>query len=415
MKRKAFFDNIEIGGSGGEKPERQAPLRFVLIKFGKNKYTIDGNESEFDFAPSHAKLIADEFNRRGRDLVIDYDHGTISDQAVEGKAPAAGWIERLDIGPDGVYAVVKNWTDKARKHLECGEYRYHSPVVNFDEKMNALAVQSVALTNHPAIHGATHLVAANDLGGKEAMDPKEQLDVATDIIDSIKSLKEELDGIIKEVESADKETAQKIQTMLDDALSGKEKKEKKEEPAEAMPAEAAMPPPMEEPMNDIKKALGVAFSDSGSMEREILALKAIRSSAEKFLAMHDAKSFDEISQRLIKSEVDADAKKFEASKALQMNDATLAVAGALKDGKLRESHKAWAMDFAGRDLKAFNDFLSGMPASAQIPKPVSQISMNDLKQPAKLECKKEEKFSDVQVEVAKLFDNEPNKVYSSNK
>ena len=135
---------------------RTPPETFLLLKFGRSVYTKDGKEGGFDFdAPAADALIA-EFNSRSRDLVIDFEHSTLSGN----EAPAAGWIDRLEKTAEGLAAHVKYWTDKAKEYLTQGEYRYFSPTLLFEHGgKTPAALHSVALTNHPALHGVDALVA----------------------------------------------------------------------------------------------------------------------------------------------------------------------------------------------------------------------------------------------------------------
>ncbi len=85
------------------------------------------------------------------DLPIDYEHQT--DKAAENgqPAPAAGWIKELAARDDGIHGRVA-WTDKARSMLEGREYRFLSPVFQFDRKTREIKrVMRAALTNDPAI------------------------------------------------------------------------------------------------------------------------------------------------------------------------------------------------------------------------------------------------------------------------
>ena len=136
--------------------ERTAPESFLLLKFGGNVYTKDGKEGRFEFDDAGADAIISEFNYRDRDLVIDFEHSTLSGA----EAPAAGWIDRLEKTAEGLCAHVKYWTDKARDYLIKGEYRYFSPTLLFGRGgKTPAALHSVALTNHPALHGVDALVA----------------------------------------------------------------------------------------------------------------------------------------------------------------------------------------------------------------------------------------------------------------
>ncbi len=72
--------------------ERTPPAEFTVLRFGENRYTKDGKEHSFNFGAGEADAVIAEFNSRGRDLVIDFEHSTLSG----GEAPAAGWIGALE-------------------------------------------------------------------------------------------------------------------------------------------------------------------------------------------------------------------------------------------------------------------------------------------------------------------------------
>jgi len=156
--------NTFLGLSDAMETTRVAPKRFKLLPKGEIKYTVDSEDGKFVLNDINIDQIIDAFNKRGKDIVIDYDHSTLNaDSTNVGNAPAGGWC-RLSKGEDGIYADVNSWTKKAQKMLENGEYRYFSPVVEFDDENGnePIGIHSIALTNHPAIHGCPHLVAAND-------------------------------------------------------------------------------------------------------------------------------------------------------------------------------------------------------------------------------------------------------------
>ena len=107
----------------------------------------------------NAAAVIARWQQRETPLVVDYEHQTIN-AAENGKpAPAAGWIESLEAGPDGLYATVK-WTDAARAFIQADEYRYISPVFSFDPETGAvLELKSAALTNYPALDGMDAVTA----------------------------------------------------------------------------------------------------------------------------------------------------------------------------------------------------------------------------------------------------------------
>ncbi len=158
----ALSDTMEFF-EGIPESQRRVPKTFMLMKYGKCPYTIDGEVGEFEFSPEDADAVINEFESRGKDLVVDYDHSTLNEKmSAQGNADAAGWIEGFVKGAEGLIAVVKNWTQEAYDKLMNGKYRYYSPVINFGDDGKAKCIHSVALTNHPALHGIPALVAAND-------------------------------------------------------------------------------------------------------------------------------------------------------------------------------------------------------------------------------------------------------------
>ena len=109
-----------------------------------------------------AAAVIARWRQRETPLVVDYEHQTIN-AAENGKpAPAAGWIESLEAGADGLYATVK-WTEAARVFIKADEYRYISPVFSFDPETGAvLELKSAALTNYPALDGMDAVAARTE-------------------------------------------------------------------------------------------------------------------------------------------------------------------------------------------------------------------------------------------------------------
>ncbi len=158
-ERIAFFNGLECF-SENKRQARELPSEFMIIRFGINKYTKDGHQDEFNFTQNDADAVITEFESRGRDLVIDYEHQTLRGS----QAPAAGWIKRLFKKDDGLYGELKYWTEQAAEYLKKGEYRYFSPVIQFSRRGKTVtAIHSVALTNHPAMHFNPALAADDSL------------------------------------------------------------------------------------------------------------------------------------------------------------------------------------------------------------------------------------------------------------
>jgi phage I-like protein len=141
--------------SGGQTPEW-----IKILPFGRVE--LRDTSKPFEVQPGDLETVIRKFSAGGVDLVVDYEHQTLTG----GKAPAAGWIKELQSREDGLYARVE-WTDTAKAHILAGEYRYHSPVLLLDPKTrHPLALLHVALTNIPAISNLPPLLAAK-YGGEE--------------------------------------------------------------------------------------------------------------------------------------------------------------------------------------------------------------------------------------------------------
>ncbi|MHB8772968.1 MAG: phage protease [Syntrophales bacterium] len=146
-----------------------APAEFQVLPAGR--INIEGDE------PAHldeagAREIIAAFERRGNDMVIDYEHQTMTD----GQAPAAGWVRIRNLvwrGKEGLWATAVEWTKRAKEYLDSREYRYFSPVIGVDAKGRVVRLLNIALTNSPKINNLEPIVAkfhAGDHRKEEDMD-----------------------------------------------------------------------------------------------------------------------------------------------------------------------------------------------------------------------------------------------------
>lgn len=131
--------------------EEVSPLEEIKIlpigdvKSQKGNFTVDSES---------LKLMKEHFKRRGIDIVIDYEHQSLTDKM----AIAGGWIKDFYIKDGAVVAKVE-WTKKAKEQIESKEYRYLSPVIIVRKKDNkVIKLHSVALTNTPAIDSMYPLI-----------------------------------------------------------------------------------------------------------------------------------------------------------------------------------------------------------------------------------------------------------------
>ena len=166
MNASTTFSSIIAARVSPETAGGPAPGRIQLFPAGEfsardgRPGTLKGVKAKaWTLTFENAAAVIARWQQRETPLVVDYEHQTIN-AAENGKpAPAAGWIESLEAGPDGLYATVK-WTDAARAFIQADEYRYISPVFSFDPETGAvLELKSAALTNYPALDGMDAVTA----------------------------------------------------------------------------------------------------------------------------------------------------------------------------------------------------------------------------------------------------------------
>lgn len=88
---------------GGKAPEllRLLPLGEVVLGDGRQPFLV---------TPESLEKIMSAWKLRGNDMVIDYEHQTVTGL----EAPAAGWVKELSPASDGLWARVV-WTDRAKE------------------------------------------------------------------------------------------------------------------------------------------------------------------------------------------------------------------------------------------------------------------------------------------------------------
>ena len=106
-------------------------------------------------------------------LPIDYDHAT-DFGAPEGRpAPAAGWIRELEVRDGAVWGRVE-WTARAANSIVAREYRYVSPVFQFDPKDGSVTrLLRAGLTNNPNLHLTA--IAASRIAAADARNERMEL------------------------------------------------------------------------------------------------------------------------------------------------------------------------------------------------------------------------------------------------
>ncbi|MEZ1841299.1 phage protease [Pseudomonas putida] len=127
--------------------EGQAPDWIELIPTGPTITGRDGRTWLFDELAQSLVLAA--FADRGIDMVIDWEHSTEVVAPQGEPAPAAGWINQLELRAGALWGHVA-WTPRAGEQVAAREYRFVSPVFDYDDTYRRiLRMVSVGLTNRP--------------------------------------------------------------------------------------------------------------------------------------------------------------------------------------------------------------------------------------------------------------------------
>ena len=274
------------------------------------------NSEKGDFIVDHEsyKEMKAEMQRRGIDIVIDYEHQTLKDV----QAPAGGWVKDLIYTPEAIVAKVE-WTPKAKEYLKNKEYRYLSPVVltrKSDSK--AVVLHSLALTNIPAINGMFAIVNSVDFDTYNTPTGGKEMDL------------------------------QRIKELL------------------GLPAET----PEEDVMNALVKVLEKvkdAPDPKPEEDKEVVANSVILGLLE---LPADSKTEDVTTKIMaLKAGVSRQNQEIqETMERLRQRDADDAVMMALKAGKITAAQKDWAKEYALKDRKGFDSFVEKAPAVVPVGK-----------------------------------------------
>jgi len=140
----------------------------------------------YELTPQHLAAMHEYFQRRyaanGVDLVIDYEHQSLVAKFTGKPAPAAGWITDVRLVEDGARLQGRvKWTDTARNFIESRQYRYLSPVYDFDyadpttARKLPVVLTAVALTNRPFV---SELAPIANTAGTGAQQKEGHMDLA---------------------------------------------------------------------------------------------------------------------------------------------------------------------------------------------------------------------------------------------
>lgn len=288
-------EGVEVSGV----PDEIRILPLGRVHSQKGDFTVD--EESFE-------LIRKQFKDRKLDLVIDYEHQTLSDV----QAPAGGWIKDIIKGADAIIAKVE-WTARATDYLKNKEYRYLSPVVMVRKRdQKATAIHSVALTNTPAIDGMFAVVNSLDI---------EDIDEGGTIMD----LKE----LAKALGLPETATEEEVKKAVEDAAKAAAKAKE-----------------------DEKKDEGGEGATSGM---EVVANSTIL----KLLDLKDDAKTEDVAASIMALKAggsDVTAEIMALKQRMEQREADDAVALALKESKITAAQTDWAKEYALKDMNGFKKF-----------------------------------------------------------
>lgn len=265
----------------------------------------DTGVAHWTMTASLAQQIIAAFDAGQTDLVVDYEHATLKAAETGQQNPAAGWISKYVWDDDrGLMGEVK-WTQRAKDMIDSGEYRYLSPVLEYDTLGNVRGLHSVALTNSPALDG----MALAALSRQNSINPKQETSMNKEALIKLLGLAADADD--KAIEAALAEAQEK--------LGGKTL-------AEALAA------PKEEPKG--------SEGDAGKPEDNPQGGNA---------------EDDEVAE--LKAQVAALSKKVIAMEVGGTSDGL--IRAALSDGRLLPHQEASARQLAAKDPEAFKNLMEG--------------------------------------------------------
>lgn len=283
------------------------PKEIKILSLGK----INSQKGDFIVDNESFNNMNRFFKERNIDMVVDYEHQTLKDV----QAPAAGWIKELTLKNNGIFANVE-WTPKAQDYLKNKEYRYLSPVVmvrKTDSK--ALILNSVALTNMPAINGMEAIV--NSMNNNEnlnqdnsnlkeiakALDLDEEA-TENDIIQAIEKLKNQVNNSSNQNSDNPTDGTEEVANKLESFYK------------------------MKESEDIVQKALSLSMIEEGQKD---WAFEQCINSESNFVNLVN-RLFKDKSQKLVMK--------------------------ALYAGKITPAQRTWAEEYAMKDYNGFETFLS---------------------------------------------------------
>lgn len=280
---------------------------------------VDGRPVECDawlMTREIAETLIAQVAARQTPYVIDYEHQTLRASQNGKPAPAAGWF--TDIAwreGDGLYAINVEWTDAAAAAITAKEYRFISPVFNYDKNGHVTVLLHAALTNTPAVDGMDEVMLAAASQFAALSQPTEE-DLTVD------------EELIKELLS-------NLRWMLN------------------LPATATA----EDIKTELQKAIDLISNGQGTTVAANQSLVDLLKGKETLIADLSSKAYDPTKHVPLAGYLELQAKYNEALNAGQQQEVSGLIQAALSDGRLNTTMKDWAEDLGRKDPDALKGYL----------------------------------------------------------
>lgn len=256
-------------------------------------------------------------------FVIDYEHQSLRSAANGQPAPAAGWATAFEWREGlGLFATDVRWTEAAKARIEADEYRYISPVIQFDERTGTvLGVINAALVNTPALLGMAPVSQAAEaaLAALSAQAAQSQTQE-----DSMNLLQLLIAALGLKAEATETEALSAIAALKNRAEA---------QPAIPQALAAALEIKADAPVDTAVASIAALKTRAAGGEQSTVAtIAALQAQVAQLTASRHGEQVEQL------------------------------VSQALKDGKLVPATVEWARNLGKADLAALQGFLAAAPA-----------------------------------------------------
>lgn len=154
-ERANFLDFVELTSDMVQLVNDKPMSTIQLAKVGSFKSKRYG---KFSITEKHLDDVILNRQRIPNDPPVDYNHLSYGPTLIPDQGIAAGWIKHVEKRDDKTLWGTVEWTPKAAKHIQDGEFKYVSPVFEWDTKNEqgeslGASLPSAALTNYPFLKG----------------------------------------------------------------------------------------------------------------------------------------------------------------------------------------------------------------------------------------------------------------------